>query len=224
MSGPPQKKQRVDVSSRRLDDDNDRLSSLLPILERMQEDGSLLSCLLSAFEDDRDLLSSRLQHKLPNRWIKAPDQRSILEHIWVIDGYAAYGSENKDDKDGDLEPAPFLIDFRDDKIELGYYAGIKKIRLHQLSVSKNLVFCHIDGGGCGECYNNECYDFRLEQNHHLNQCRLKIKQYVLCRCGGDGDEPCEESSYTATIKQGDAAGGQAPKRQTPATGDQFAEI
>ena len=224
MSGPPQKQQRVEVSSRRMDDDNDRLSSLLvPILERMQEEGSLLTCLLSAFEDDRDLLSSRLQHKLPNRWIKAPDQRKILEHNWVIDGYAAYGRENSD-QDGDLEPAPFLIDFRDNKIELGYYAGIKKIQRKDLSVSKNSVFCNIRRGGCGECYNDECYDFELQQNPHLNQYRLKIEQYVLCRCGGDGDEPCEESSYTATIKQGDAAGGQAPKRQTPATGDQFAEI
>lgn len=177
MMSKPNKKAKTESSA------SNELEKLKPLLKGMEKEGKLLDCVLEAFRGHELLLADKIKASLPDEWMKAPDQRVILEHNWNF--------EDDDDDDN-----PRKLDFKSDAIRLGCYSGRRDVKRKDIHTSKDSVWYSIDEGGCEECSGEERYDFELRLNPRTAKYQLVIEEYVTCQCDGE-ETRCEEEDFVA---------------------------
>lgn len=168
--------------------ENEELRKLIPLLKTMEQNHSLLNCVLSAFRDQEDLLVQKLKAHLPDTWISAPDQRMILKKNWVI---------HDDNGKGKFDDG-LVLKFKDGWVELGLDGGRTVSRKDISASATHVECCTFERDRCEECPGKECsYDFDLQYNPKRNDYKLFIEERVTCECELEDEDSRRWIAYMA---------------------------
>ena len=179
------------------------LNQMKPFLKSMERGGTLLDILLEAFKGDEHVLHEKLKPALPAKWMKAPDQKLMLNYNWNCP-----------------DATDRLLDFKDNKIYLGdsYEEKFnwKRRHRHICSTARNIesddfrksrdgLSYVIQGGGCSCCNGNKRTVFTLLYHPQKMQFKLLVQETItaFCTSSDNVEEPYDGYEYVAYIRKDD---------------------
>lgn len=179
------------------------LNQMKPILKSMERGGTFLDILLEAFQNNERLLLEKIMPALPAKWMKAPDQRLMLNYNWHC--------PNAPDR---------LLNFKNDKIRLDSFredGSNRTRRLIEISSPARQIHCNdflvsrdglshiIKGGGCSCCNGNQKNIFTLFYHPQKVKYKLLVQEIytAFCTSSDNIEEPYDGYDYVAYIQMGD---------------------